>query len=370
LKKKILICCFPGDYSGVPIYTKGIVNSLSEIADFSILTSKNDGVFDKVSAKVVIESNLKNSLNPIHAFLNLARFLKIIRQEEPDIIHLNGSMFGMIGRFSSLFVSRKFVFTYHGIPWGDGRPFLYNLLIKLIETCLLNISNIITIGISKMDISRLQKINFFKREFAYIPNAINFDKAQTIDDQDQKYFQSIGTKKILCVARFSPQKNYRRLFEAFNLLLGSYELTIVGSRTDSDDCKSLARSICSKSKYALINFEGESTDVLSHLKTATVFCLSSDYEGMPLSAIEALASGTPVVMPEVGGAAEFESCGGAMVYRPNTATELSKVIEKLCTDNDLLTRMSRAGALGYKTIFSRGNFSKRMVSVYGLDQKK
>ena len=370
MRKKILICCFPGDYSGVPIYTKGIVNSLDEIADFSILTTKNDGVFDGISAKLLIEPNFKTNLNPVYALFNLWRFLKIIRQEKPDIIHTNGAMFGMIGRFSSLFVSRKFIHTYHGLMWGDGRPFFHNLLVRFTEICLLNITNQVTIGISKMDIERLQKINFFRREIEYIPNAVNFDKAQVSDDQHQKHLPLTDTKKILCIARFSPQKNYRRMFEAFNLLLGSYELTIVGSRTDSNECKSLARSICSESKFALINFQGESTDVISHLRNATVFCLSSDFEGMPLSAIEALASGTPVVMPEVGGAAEFESCGGAMVYRPNTATELSKVIDTVCSDNDLLIKMSKAGVLGYKTIFSHDNFIKRMVAVYNLDQKK
>lgn len=68
---------------------------------------------------------------------------------------------------------------------------------------------------------------------------------------------------------------------------------------------------------------GRRRDVGEFLRQADIFTLSSDYEGMPLSAIEALSLGLFVVMPDVGGAEEICVDGAGLIYAPNTEAQLA-----------------------------------------------
>ena len=130
--KTILICSLPGDYSGVPLYVKRIINGLDREFKFVLLTSSNAGVFDELQCKVIVDEGLKNEMN-INSILKNAEILRdAIRYTCPDIVHLNGTMFGLIGRLFSLVRKEKYLFTYHGLPWGRGRHgfFLYVCMFK------------------------------------------------------------------------------------------------------------------------------------------------------------------------------------------------------------------------------------------------
>lgn len=366
MKKKVLICCLPGDYSGVPIYTRSIVEALDDTCDFSIFTSSNQGVFDNISAKIIQELRLKNSFSLLAVAVNLFLFMRVVKRVKPDIVHLNGSMFGLIGRIASLCVRRKFIFTYHGLPWGAGRSKLVSIVMISIECFLLNVSNSKSIAISKMDLRRLTRLNIFKRCIHYIPNSVSIQGAQSLSHQSINISRSdcLSAKKIVTIARFSRQKNFTRLFQAFNILPDDYKLSIVGAGTDGARCAELASMICSPKKILSIEFKGVSTDVTSLLKNATVFCLSSDYEGMPLSAIEAMSVGLPIIIPAVGGSDEFEDCGAAVVYKPNTANALASTLVNVCEDQKKLDEMSQSGVRGYKDIFSLKVFRARILSLY------
>ena len=366
MKKKVLICCLPGDYSGVPIYTRSIVEALDETYDFSIFTSSNQGIFDNISAKIIQESRLKNRFSLLAFAVNFVLFLRVVKRFKPDIVHLNGSMFGLIGRIASLFLRREFIFTYHGLPWGVGRSIFVSVVMISIECFLLNISRCKSIAISKMDLRRLSRINLFKKCIHYIPNSVDTQGAQAPSIQSYNISRSdcFNAKKIVTIARFAKQKNFTRLFQAFNILPDDYELSIVGADTDGARCAELASMICSPKKIRSIEFKGVSTDVISLLQNATVFCLSSDYEGMPLSAIEAMSVGVPIVIPEVGGSDEFEDCGAAAVYRPNTANALARTLVSVCEDQKKIDEMSQAGVRGYNEIFSFKVFRVRISSLY------
>lgn len=106
---------------------------------------------------------------------------------------------------------------------------------------------------------------------------------------------------FVCVARFAPQKNHALLLEAFSrgpagdprthlILIGEGELR--GRLIDQ------AKSLRLDDK---IHFLGLRTDIADVLNAMDVFALSSDWEGNPLSVMEAMAAGLPVISTAVGG---------------------------------------------------------------------
>ena len=108
------------------------------------------------------------------------------------------------------------------------------------------------------------------------------------------------------MARFL-SKNFSRLFSAFNKLNVPCKLFLIGEDTDSNECIKLAKSLMDHQSFQSIEFIGKTNNVKKYLKKATLFILSSDYEGMPLSALEASYFNIPVIMPGVGGAYEIKN---------------------------------------------------------------
>ena len=111
-----------------------------------------------------------------------------------------------------------------------------------------------------------------------------------------------NTKKpvFIHVARFHPQKNQDLLISAFNKLHDEgidFLLLIVGAGYDEvGEAWSLRNKACDS-----IRFLGEKRNVGDYLLLADAFCLSSDYEGLPISLLEALSAGCVPICTAVGG---------------------------------------------------------------------
>lgn len=114
---------------------------------------------------------------------------------------------------------------------------------------------------------------------------------------------------FLSVGRITEQKNHRLLLNVFKALQEegvSAQLLIMGDALDRELFEHLV-----KIKPSNVHFLGHVDDATSYLTGVDAFCLSSRWEGMPITVIEALASGTVVITTNVGGIREMidESCG-------------------------------------------------------------
>ncbi|URL83308.1 glycosyltransferase [Limosilactobacillus fermentum] len=101
------------------------------------------------------------------------------------------------------------------------------------------------------------------------------------------------------IARFSPQKDQETLIKAVTKLpKDSYKLTFVGDGETLQTNKELV------SKYGLnhnIKFVGFKDDISDELINNDVYILSTHYEGLPISIIEAMSYGLPIIASDIGG---------------------------------------------------------------------
>jgi glycosyltransferase involved in cell wall biosynthesis len=96
------------------------------------------------------------------------------------------------------------------------------------------------------------------------------------------------------------------------------------------------------------------------LFASDVFALASDYEGLPVSVIEAMAAGLPVVATSVGGVPELvEQQRTGLLVPPRDRAGLARAIEKLAMDASLREAMGMRGALR-----SREFGAARMIESY------
>lgn len=117
------------------------------------------------------------------------------------------------------------------------------------------------------------------------------------------YRSTIRTILFLHVARFNPVKNQNLLIDSFNQLIKEGEdvnLVIIGNGFDSEDGLALQHKADKR-----IHFIGTRKNVADYMLNADIFCLSSDFEGMPITLLEASLAGIPAVSTPVCGAVDL-----------------------------------------------------------------
>ena len=116
---------------------------------------------------------------------------------------------------------------------------------------------------------------------------------------------------LISVGRLVRAKNFETLLRAVALarkLVPDLALWLVG---DGDEGPALRQLATELGLAAVVRFCGERRDVGNWLRSADVFVLSSISEGLPISILEAMASGLPAIVTDVGGLPEVMALSGA-----------------------------------------------------------
>lgn len=112
-------------------------------------------------------------------------------------------------------------------------------------------------------------------------------------------------KDVICaVGRLVGQKNYEAMLRAFAIVVGQhleFNLWIYGEGKERDKLFDVAKTLGIDDKVV---FKGHHDDVVNEICQCKIYVLSSDYEGMPNSLLEAMCSGLPVISTKVSGAVD------------------------------------------------------------------
>ncbi len=167
---------------------------------------------------------------------------------------------------------------------------------------------------------------------------------------------------LLYVGRFAKQKNIPYLLGALNQIRKvkpKVTLRLVGDGQEKSDIQHLIAA------YGLgesVGIEDSSHDVSSYLKQATIFVLSSWYEGMPVALLEAMATGVPAVTTDYPGASEY-IIHGETGFIAKTKEEFVTHILNLMSDRTL-RKSTRANAQRkLQKMYSHRAFKRYMDAV-------
>jgi glycosyltransferase involved in cell wall biosynthesis len=151
---------------------------------------------------------------------------------------------------------------------------------------------------------------------------------------------------VLSVGRLSPEKGQLSLLEAVGCLKSrgvAVRAKVIGDGPSSSQLREHARALGIEDR---VEFTGAlpAAAVAAELADADVFCLASFAEGIPVSVMEALACGVPVVATLVGGVPELVECGTSGLTVPAGRPDLvADAIETLVGDPELRARVQREG---------------------------
>ncbi|MEM7666571.1 MAG: glycosyltransferase [Pseudomonadota bacterium] len=166
---------------------------------------------------------------------------------------------------------------------------------------------------------------------------------------------SLDRKTILCVGAISEQKNYALLIEVAAALKSSgivdplprFRIAGAGS-----DLPALTAKAAKLGLDGIVDFLGERSDVPDLMQDSDLYLNVSLYEGMPLTLLEAMASGLPIVATDVPGNRELIEDGSNGIKAPlGDADAIARAISEILGNADLYSTLS-AGSIEKSGEFS------------------
>lgn len=161
-----------------------------------------------------------------------------------------------------------------------------------------------------------------------------------------KRYEGKREKTIVTVGRLTEQKNQKLLIDAFNYLNKKYDdytLKIYGEGNLENELKKYTQSLEKKDK---IIFMGTVNDVKKEIYKSSLFVLSSNYEGMPNSLMEAMAMGIPCISANCKSGGPdylFNNEKNGILFEVNNKEDLTKKIEKILSNSKIAEKIGKNG---------------------------
>jgi glycosyltransferase involved in cell wall biosynthesis len=266
-------------------------------------------------------------------FPPIITYNKIINKISPDIVHSHCLMSLMLNFIFSRDKSVHTVHIYPGIQTIKKKGFL-------LGSILLAVNKFFTKKI-KFPIACSKSVadNFILKDkfmMHYIQNGVYKPEMANIDKYRLK--KSLGLKPdvsyFISIGRFSPEKNFNFLIKSFNKLnMPGVGLIILGDGALLDELK--------KNGNENIIFTGFVQDTNSYLTASDYYISSSITEGLPMSVLEALSFGLPLLLSNISSHEEIitrDKIGKVgYIYENNNFGSFYNFLEKSLKDDYLKT---------------------------------
>jgi glycosyltransferase involved in cell wall biosynthesis len=289
---------------------------------------------------------LKREISFFNDFISLITITKYIIRFKPSLVSSHSSKSGILARVACLLSKTPNVFTAHGWSFTEGVSNYKRKIYIIIEKIMASITDKI-IAVSNYDLN-----------LALTENVCSITKIQLIyngiiDPQVVKFDNNGVITNLVMVARFDKPKDQLKLINSIKDI-DNVVLYLIGDGPNFYICEKFVTENNLTNKVKLV---GYIDDVTNFLIKMDVFILISDYEGFPMSTIEAMSVGLPVIISNVGGASEaiIEGINGFIVE--NNEENIRSAICKLIEDKTLLVNMGRNS----HHIYSKNFNSKLMV---------
>lgn len=360
---KILYLITKSEIGGAQVHVLDLMKHMKEKGHEVGLMSFPGGWLEEEAKKIGVSffSNkyFSNAYSPLNVLRSVLIIKKTIKIFGPNLVHCHSSGAGFFGRLA-IMGKIPTIFTAHSWAFTEGTPFLRKVIAIIAEKIVSTFTSKI-ICVSEFDKRMALKYNIASssklvRIYNAVPKIKIEEKQKNLDKE---------TLDILSVGRFAYPKRFDLLIESIknlpNEMLNKISLNIIGFGEEKENLNNLVkRNKLEKNVFIKqMSFE----DLKNKISDFDIFILISKHEGLPITILEAMSAGLPVIASNVGGIPEEidSSCG---ILVENNKRDISEAIIKLAEDIELRKNMGEKSKERIKNNFSFDRFLSDTESVY------
>ena len=358
-KPRILYVVTRAERGGAQTHVLDLASSMRSDFEVSVATGEEGFLTDACRERAIpvyVLPHLQRQIRPIADARAFWEIWRLIRKLRPDLLHLHTFKAGFLARLAGRILGIPSVYTIHA--WLYGTAAVSRLSSALSGPCERLAARwcerIITVSRAGARVLRGHRIGSSSK-LVTIHNGLP-------DCSEQARLSPTETPVITMVARFIEGKDHDLLLRAFARIPKGPRLRLVGDGPTRASVESLARELGIQEQ---VDFLGNRDDVASLLATSDVFVLASRSEMLPISILEAMRAGLPVIASDVGGVGE------AIVHNENgflvpsgSVSALVQALTDLTNDYALRLRMGQAGRQRFTDQFLSSSMQERTRSIY------
>lgn len=360
-----------GGAQGNTVYT---VRNLDREKFSPVLAFGPGGILDdEVLKDSRIDSRICRKLKREISFSkDLGAFFEIfslIKKEKPDIIHTHSSKAGILGRWAARFAGVKVIIhTYHGFGFHDRQNFLVRKFYILLEKISSSFcSALIFVSRANMETARLSAIGRPSR-YRLIRSGVKLDKYR-LAQKDRKILESLPLKKsrlyAVTLGNLKAQKNPEDFIKTAKLVISKnpdISFLYLGGGERLEEFRALAKKSGIEENCF---FAGWIRDPEKYLAACDIFILTSLWEGLPRSLVEAMSCGLAPVCYRTDGVTDLLKDGenGFLVEQKDAVSMAARIL-RLAEDRNLLASISAAAKSCDLTEFDIDGMVRKQENLY------
>jgi glycosyltransferase involved in cell wall biosynthesis len=362
-KPKLLYFITKSDIGGAQGNAFDLIKAFQTEYDVHLAVGEMGSLTDDVQAigvPVHIIPNLTRKIQLLGDFYCVKQCIDLIQSIRPSIIHAHSSKAGIVARLAGWLCKVPTFFTAHGWGFSPGTPKLRRVIAWIAEVLIAPITTqIICVSEQDRQLALRWKVGNSK--------TLTTIRYGIVNSSDNRAHPAQEPVRLVMVARFNEQKDQATLLKAIAQLNANLHLDFIGSGPSFKACQALAQSLGITDR---VSFLGDRRDVPELLCRYQIFILSTHYEGLPISILEAMRAGLPVIATEVNGIPEEVIDGKTgLLVPPKDATALAAAIDTLMRSPALRQEMGQAARGRFEQEFSLEQMVNKMRRLYANHQK-
>ncbi|MGH7579626.1 MAG: glycosyltransferase family 4 protein [Gemmatimonadales bacterium] len=326
----------------------------------AVITSGSGTFIDdlrRLGIPVVVLRHLSVPIHPLRDLRALREVHAALADLRPDLVAAHSSKAGILGRLAGRSLRVPVVFTVHGWAFTPGVPPQHAAIYRQAERLVGPLA------------SRIICVSEYDRQLGLSARIAGADRMVTVHNgmpdgpEHPRADPGRSPVRLVMVARFGAQKDHPTLFRALAQLQDHpWQLDLIGDGPLRGEMEALSASLGLGGR---VRFLGQRSDVERILSEAQVSLLVTNWEGFPLSILEAMRAGLPVVATSVGGVGEsvVNEETGYLVPRGDVAV-LKDRIERLLTAPELRALLGTNGRSRFQQGFTLEHSVNLTLDVY------
>ena len=317
----------------------------------------------------VVAVPMARSLSPSAQWRAFRALVRLIRDERPDMVHAHMPISGFLARLAArlcgvpmiAYTCHGFLFQQPGPLWRRGLGFAVEWLGGRMT------GTFTTVSTEEAGVARRLRIH---RGAVAVGNGRDPALFHPDAVARARIRAELGCAPdavvVVIVSRLVRHKGHPELLAAMRAVPGA-ELWVVGDRLPSDHGEAAEGWFAEAGLGARLRRLGTRADVAAVLAAADVFALPSQFEGLPMSVIEAMLCGLPVVATDISGPREqvVEGETGLLVP-PGDVPALARALDTLVRDRVARESMGAAGRARALEMYDEATVVARTMDVLGL----